>query len=80
VEAQLPQAIRDAGLWLQRDWRQEARAWTCDAAFWSLPEVDAALEELLRADRRIKNTKVAGGAEILQEALLAMAGQAAGHA
>jgi DNA polymerase-3 subunit delta len=80
VEGQLPQAIRDAGVWLQRDWRQEARAWTRYASRWTLPEVDAALEELLRADRRIKNTKVAGGAEILQEALLAMAGQAAGIA
>jgi len=77
VEGRLPQAIKEAGLWSLRDWRLEARAWTRDAAQWTLPEVDAALEELLRADRRVKNTKVAGGAEIVEEALLATAGQAA---
>jgi hypothetical protein len=33
---------------------------------------------LLRADRRLKHTTVAGGAEILQEALFAMALPVAG--
>lgn len=76
VEGRLPQAMKEAGLWFLRDWHQEARAWTRDAAHWTLAEVDAAIEELLRADRRIKSTKVAGGAEILQEALLATAAPA----
>ena len=61
-----------------RSWRPEAEGWTRDAALWTLAELEAAIAELLRADRRLKHTTVAGAAEILQEALLAMAGLAAG--
>jgi len=73
-------ALQEARPFGLREWRRETERWTEDAGLWALPEVEAALEELLRADRRMKNTKVAGGAEILQEALLTMAGQAAGAA
>jgi DNA polymerase III subunit delta len=69
------QEVRPFGL---RDWRLEAGRWTDDAERWTGSEIEAALAELLRADRRLKHTTVAGAAEILQEALLAMAGQAAG--
>ena len=68
------QEARPFGL---REWRLEASRWAADAEHWSQPELEAALEELLRADRRLKHTTVAGAAEILQEALLTMAGQAA---
>lgn len=78
VESQVLGAIRENKLWGLRDWPTEAAQWTRDAALWTAAELDSALEELLRADRRLKHTTVAGGAEILQEALFAMAGQAAG--
>ncbi len=71
------QETRPFGL---REWRLEAGRWTDDAARWTAAELDAALAELLRADRRLKHTTVAGAGEILQEALLSMAGQAAGAA
>jgi DNA polymerase-3 subunit delta len=70
-------AIQENRLWGLRNWRHEAAQWTRDAGLWSGAELEAALEELLRADRRLKHTTVAGGPEILQEALLAMAGLAA---
>jgi len=78
VESQLFGAIRENKLWGLRDWQVEAAQWTRDAGLWTGADLDAALEELLRADRRLKHTTVAGGAEVLQEALLAMAGQTAG--
>jgi DNA polymerase-3 subunit delta len=78
VEATLFSAIQEHRLWGLRNWRLEAAQWTRDADLWTGAEVELALEELLRADRRLKHTTVAGGAEVLQEALLAMAGQAAG--
>jgi DNA polymerase III subunit delta len=80
VEATLFSAIQEHRLWGLRNWRLEAAQWTRDAGLWTASEVELALEELLRADRRLKHTTVAGGAEVLQEALLAMAGQAAGVA
>lgn len=80
VEGRLFGALQEARPFALRNWRVEAEGWARDAALWTLPELDAAITELLRADRRLKHTTVAGAAEILQEALLAMAGQAAGAA
>jgi DNA polymerase-3 subunit delta len=77
AEARLFRAIQEARPFGLREWRLEASRWAADAEHWSQPELEAALEELLRADRRLKHTTVAGAAEILQEALLTMAGQAA---
>jgi len=78
VEARVFGEIRENRLWGLRNWQVEAAQWTRDAGGWTGAELEAALEELLRADRRLKHTTVAGGADILQEALFAMAGQAAG--
>jgi len=78
VEARVFGEIRENRLWGLRNWQAEAAQWTRDAGGWAGAELEAAIEELLRADRRLKHTTVAGGAEILQEALFAMAGQAAG--
>jgi DNA polymerase-3 subunit delta len=80
VEARVFKAIQDARPFGLRNWRLEAERWSHDAERWTPGEVDAALAELFRADRRLKHTTVAGAAEILQEALLAMAGQPAGAA
>jgi DNA polymerase III delta subunit len=78
AEGNVLAAIQEYRLWGLRNWRHEAAQWTRDADLWTGAELEMALDELLRADRRLKHTTVAGGAEILQEALLAMAGQAAG--
>ena len=78
VESRVFRVLQENRLWGLRTWQHEAAQWTRDAERWAGVELDAALEELLRADRRLKHTTVAGGAEILQEALLAMAGEAAG--
>lgn len=78
AESQVFGVIQENRLWGLRNWQVEAAQWTRDADRWTGAELEAALEELLRADRRLKHTTVAGGAEILQEALFAMAGQAAG--
>jgi DNA polymerase-3 subunit delta len=78
VESQVLGVIQENRLWGLRNYRHEASRWTRDAGLWTGADLDAALDELLRADRRLKHTTVAGGAEIIQEALLAMAGQAAG--
>ena len=78
VETRLFGEIRENRLWGLRNWQAEAAQWTRDAGGWTGAELEAALEELLRADRRLKHTTVAGGAEILQEALFAMASPGAG--
>jgi len=78
VEAKVFGVIRENRLFGLRNWSAEAAQWTRDADLWTGAELEAALEELLRADRRLKHTTVAGGAEILQEALFSMASQAAG--
>jgi len=78
VEARVFGEIRENRLFGLRNWQAEAAQWAHDAELWTEAELEAALEELLRADRRLKHTTVAGGAEILQEALFAMAGHAAG--
>ena len=78
VESRVFGEIRENRLFGLRNWQAEAAQWTRDASLWTGAELEAALDELLRADRRLKHTTVAGGAEILQEALFAMAGHAAG--
>lgn len=80
VEGRLFGAIQEARPMGVRNWQLEAEGWARDAAQWTLAELDAAIAELFRADRRLKHTTVAGAVEILQEALLTMAGQAAGAA
>jgi len=65
------QAARPMGL---RVWSAEAERWTRDAPNWSATELDAALAELLRADRRLKGTTLGGEGDIVADALLAMAG------
>ncbi|MBI4542368.1 MAG: DNA polymerase III subunit delta [Gemmatimonadetes bacterium] len=66
------QDARPPGL---RVWPEEARHWTRDAARWTGEELDAALEELLAADRRLKGTALGGDGEIVVEAVLGLAGR-----
>lgn len=65
------QATRPMGL---RQWSAEADRLTRDARRWSLEELEGALAVLLKADRRLKSTTLAGETEIVTDALLAMAG------
>ncbi len=63
------EAARPAGL---GSWREEAARWTADAARWTAGEVDAGLAAALRADARLKDTKVSGEAEIVTEVVLSL--------
>lgn len=63
--------LRPFGL---RGYSDEARRWVRDARSWTLAELDGAMTEMLRADKRLKNTSLGGEIEIVTEALLAMAG------
>jgi DNA polymerase-3 subunit delta len=64
-------SARPVGL---RRYGEEASRWARDAASWTLEELDHSLGELLRADRRLKNTTLGGEAEIVTDVVLAMAG------
>ena len=67
------QAARPFGL---RRWGEEVDRWIADARGWTRPAIDAALAELLKADRRLKGTSLGGDVEIVADALLAVAGGA----
>jgi DNA polymerase III subunit delta len=67
------QSARPFGL---RRYTDEAARWVADARGWTRPEVDRALAELLKADRRLKGTTLGGDVEIVADALLAIAGAA----
>lgn len=58
-----------------RPWSKEADRWSEDAASWTAAALDAALQELLNADRRLKSTALDDDVRILRGALLAMAGR-----
>lgn len=73
VEGQLLEALKSARPPALRKWGEETRRWTESAEHWSRAELDTALSELLRADRRLKDTTLGGEAELLTEAVLAMA-------
>jgi len=60
--------------WGLRGYGDEARRWSTDAGQWTMPELDRAIAELLRADKRLKNTSLGGEAEIVLDCVLAMAG------
>jgi DNA polymerase-3 subunit delta len=66
-------AARPSGL---RGWRDVAARWARDAERWRAPEIEAALETLLAADRRLKSASLGGDADILREAVLAMGSHA----
>ncbi len=55
-----------------RAWKEEAAHWVRDAAGWRGAELEAALGALLRADARLKDTKLSGEAEIVVETVLAL--------
>jgi len=57
-----------------RTWKDEADRWVRDAGDWTLTDLDAALEFLLKADRRLKGTSLGGDVDIVCDALLAIAG------
>lgn len=63
-------ATRPLGM---RDYDERSRRWAKDAEQWTAAEVDVAIAELLRADKRLKATSTAGESEIVQEALLSLA-------
>lgn len=60
--------------WGLRGYGDEARRWSKDAGLWTMPELDRAIAELLRADKRLKSTSLGGEAEIVLDGVLAMAG------
>lgn len=62
-------AARPMGL---RPWKEEASRWVRDAARWTAPELDAGLAALLRADARLKDTRLAGEAEVVIETVLSL--------
>lgn len=74
VSRSIQSAIKAAWLKNLRPWPDEAARWIRDAAAWSAEEIDAALERLLAADRRLKNPSLGGDQEIVTDAVLAMAG------
>jgi DNA polymerase-3 subunit delta len=55
-----------------RSWKEDAPRWVRDAATWSAEGLDAALAALLRADARLKDTKLTGEAEIVVEVVLCL--------
>ena len=60
--------------WGLRNYQAEADRWVRDAARWSAAELDAAIADLLRVDRRLKNTTLGGDVEIVTDLVLSMAG------
>ncbi len=55
-----------------RSWKEEAGRWVKDAARWRSEELDAALAALLRADARLKDTRLSGETEIVVELVLSL--------
>ncbi len=55
-----------------RPWKEEAARWVRDAAGWSRSELETGLEALVRADARLKDTRLAGEAEVVVETVLAL--------
>jgi len=55
-----------------RSWKEEAARWVRDAAGWTATELDEGLATLLRADARLKETRLSGDAEVVAEAVLTL--------
>jgi len=65
-------AIYDARPMGLRSWKEEAARWVRDATGWTAAELDVGLATLLRADARLKETKLSGDAEVVAEAVLTL--------
>jgi DNA polymerase-3 subunit delta len=55
-----------------RGYDEEAKRWVGDAKKWTSAGLDAALAQMLRADKRLKNTTLGGDIEIVTDAVLAL--------
>jgi DNA polymerase-3 subunit delta len=55
-----------------RSWKEEAARFVRDAAGWTAAELDEGLATLLRADARLKETRLSGDAEVVAEAVLTL--------
>jgi DNA polymerase-3 subunit delta len=62
-------AARPMGL---RPWKGEAAGWVRAAARWTAAELEAGLAALLRADARLKDTRITGEAEVVVEVVLSL--------
>lgn len=60
-----------------RAWGEAAGAWSRSVGEWTLPQVDRALQVLLRADVALKESKVSSEEQILATAILTMCADAA---
>jgi len=74
ASARLSEMMRTARPGGLRRYGEETARWIEDAARWTPSDLDRALGELLRADRRLKDTTLGGDVEIVTDAVLAMAG------
>jgi DNA polymerase-3 subunit delta len=70
--ARVLNAMFDARPMGLRPWKEEAARWVGDAAGWTAAELDAGLAALLRADARLKDTRLAGEAEVVVEVVLSL--------
>lgn len=73
VAAELKNAMFSSRPFGLRGYDDEAKRWVKDAAGWKIGGLESALAQLLRADKRLKNTTVAGEIEIIGEAVMGMA-------
>jgi len=55
-----------------RSWKEDAARWVRDADGWTAAELDNGLATLLRADARLKETRLSGDAEVVAEAVLTL--------
>ena len=72
IVGDIKQALFSSRPWGLRGYEEEAARWARDARQWTVAELDRAMAALLRADKRLKNTSVAGETEIIVDALLTM--------
>jgi DNA polymerase III subunit delta len=66
--------IKQTGAYPYRSWGDAASAWTKAVPFWTVAQADAGLAALLHADSMLKETTVSNDIQILETAVLQVAG------
>jgi DNA polymerase-3 subunit delta len=75
VSTMLFDLLRESGsVYTGRSWTEAVRSWANAVDYWSMSDVDRALDQLLTAERALKGTRLASEEQVLSTLILALCG------
>jgi DNA polymerase III subunit delta len=74
LESEFFGLLKSSSAYTGRGWGEAVRSWAKSVDRWTAPELDRALEELLRADSTLKDTRLSSDEQLLTNLVLTLCG------